>query len=100
MPQNKGPIHHCFPAPREEKLSQFISTMLCQETKNRGAHQDAAIITDEHLQDISEQSVSLNKINYGGQCLQGYMLKPHCLVTTQSGGSNSNLYYFQGSAEL
>lgn len=99
MHQNKGPIHHSFPAPQEEKLSQFISTMLCQETKNRGAHQDAAIITDECLQNISEQSVSLNKINYGGQYFQGYMLKPHCLVTTQSGGSNSK-HYFQGSAEL
>lgn len=100
MHQNKGPIHHSFPAPQEQKLSQFISTRLCQETKNRGAHQDAAIITDERLQNISEQSVSLNKINYGGQCLRGYMLKPHCLVTTRSGGSNSKLYYFQGSAEL
>lgn len=41
--------------------------MLRKETKNLGAHQDAAIITDECLQNVSEQSVSLNQMKYGGQ---------------------------------
>lgn len=41
--------------------------MLHKETKNLGAHQDAAIITDECLQNVSEQSVSLNQMKYGGQ---------------------------------
>lgn len=41
--------------------------MICKETENVGAHQDITMITDERLQNTSEQSVSLHKIKYGGQ---------------------------------
>lgn len=83
MHQNKGLIHHSFPALLKKiDFPNLLQPCSARKPKTQGTHQDAAISSDECLQNICEQSVSLNKTKYGGKCLQGYGLKPHSLVTT------------------
>lgn len=85
MHQNKGAIHHSFPAPcRRETFPNDFNHAL-QGNKEQGA----TIITDKCLQSVSELSVVLITTKYGGQCLRGYMLEPYCLVSTQSGGKRT-----------
>lgn len=67
MHQNKGAIHHPFPGPcRRETLANYFDHAL-QGNKERGGSPGCCHIAAECWQVISEQSVRLNKIKYGGQ---------------------------------